>query len=59
MGLCDAALPKLLWAGLVIDIVIMLAYVLYFASPGFSFFLSTSQEIVWKQLPPNDLFCVE
>jgi len=38
----------------------MLAYILYFAFPGFfHFFLSTSQEIVWEEHPRNDLFCVE
>jgi len=37
-------------------IVIILAYVLHFASPGFSHFFS---EIVWKEHPRNDWFCVK
>ena len=40
----------------IIDLGIMLAQVLYFASPGFFFiFLSTNQEVH----PRSDLFCVE
>jgi len=32
---------------------------LYFASPGFLLFSSTSQEIVWEEHTWNDLFYVE
>jgi len=33
--------------------------VLYCASPSFSVFLSTVQEIAWEEHPRNDLFGVE
>jgi len=48
------------WFYVIIDFVIMLALVLYFASPRFSlYFLNTNQEIGWEEHPQNYLFCVE
>jgi len=39
----------------IIHLVILLAYVSYFASSGFSLFFSTSQEIGWEEHPQNDV----